>query len=122
MGLCQPLCKGRGCLIDVHSTTIEGRCDGGSCIVRLSNRTSGLMSCLGGNCTLTCATGTYCRFLGSCPNCTGPLYVDDPFATNSTNKTSYVPNSVPNIVGVLGGDVALLFVYGILVVLSLLFI
>ena len=111
-GLCQPICTGRGCLIDVHSTAVEGGCNGGSCVVRLSKNTGGWLSCTGGNCTLTCAIGTDCRYQGSCPNCTGPLYVDDPFASSGE----------PIIAQMLDRDKAFRYIYGLLAVFALLFI
>ena len=80
---CYPKCRGRGCHIDVHSKSGEPGCEKGSCIVRFSKNTSGMLSCPAGNCTFTCAKGQSCGFIGSCPNCTGPLYVDDPFATSN---------------------------------------
>ena len=98
---CQPICRGKGCNIAVHSTTGDAQCEKGSCTVRFSNMTSGKLSCTGGECTFICAKGKTCEINGACPNCNGPLYVDDPFAANVTlvNGTSGVKNAA-----VLGKD------------------
>ena len=84
MAQCYPRCYGRGCHIDVHSPYVELQCIMGSCIVRMSKVSSGTLSCPGGSCTFTCATGKQCIVNGACPNCTGPIYVDDPFASNAS--------------------------------------
>lgn len=82
---CYPRCRGRGCHIDVYSQHAEPWCIKGSCIVRMSKISNGVLSCPGGNCTFTCANGTQCAFNGACPNCTGPIFVDDPFGTNASS-------------------------------------
>ena len=82
---CQPICRGKGCNIAVHSTTGDAKCEKGSCTVRFSNMTSGKLYCGGGDCTFICAKGKTCEINGACPNCKGPLYVDDPIEANVTN-------------------------------------
>ena len=76
-------CRGRGCYIDVHSMMGQVICEKGSCRVRFSKNTDGSLTCPAGNCTFICAKGKSCNLNGACPNCTGPLYVDDPFSGTS---------------------------------------
>ena len=122
---CYPRCRGRGCLIDVYSLHAEPWCIKGSCIVRMSKISNGRLSCPGGNCTFTCAKGTHCAFNGACPNCTGPIFVDDPFATtplvSSTTRAmtmSTKANAGPRDSLCLGKGVLIFYILGLLMALS----
>ena len=129
---CYPRCYGRGCRIDINTPHAEPQCIMGSCIVRMSKVSSGTLSCPGGNCTFTCATGKQCIVNGACPNCTGPIYVDDPFATISTTamttmstkanagmtNISTKANAGPRDSLCLGKSAFMFYMLGVLIVLS----
>ena len=120
MAQCYPRCYGRGCHFDVHTPHAEPQCIKGSCIVRMSKVSNGRLSCPGGNCTFTCATGRHCAFNGACPNCTGPIYVDDPFATISTTAMTTMStkaNAGPRDSLCLGKSAFMLYILGVLVAL-----
>ena len=81
---CYPRCFGGGCEINVKSFYAEINCSEGSCKVKCGKATSNAaLVCQKGSCSLTCAKGNTCSFQGPCPNCTGPVYVDDPFLSGS---------------------------------------
>ena len=105
---CYPRCRGKGCQMDVHSTSGEPICEKGSCNVRFSKNTSGMLACFPGSCTFTCAKGQNCAFIGSCPNCTGPIYVDDPFATSNASVVCKVT--------------ILFYLYGVFIAFFILFV
>ena len=105
---CYPKCEGSDCEIDVHSERALTFCRKGSCIVRFSKNTNGKLYCPAGNCTLTCAKGRSCELGGSCPNCTGPLYVDDPFGKSNATVNCK--------------DVVLLYLYGVFAVFFILLV
>ena len=100
---CYPKCYGKGCEINVHSFYAEVLCEKGSCNVRFSKGTRGSVTCLGGNCTLTCAKGDHCHFNRACPNCTGPVFVDDPFGgISGTNALMTVTNKGASFILMVG--------------------
>ncbi|XP_065051961.1 keratin-associated protein 4-9-like [Rhopilema esculentum] len=81
---CYPRCFGGGCEINVKSFYAEINCDEGFCKVKCGKATSNAgVICGKGSCSLTCTKGNTCSFQGRCPNCTGPIYVDDPFQSRS---------------------------------------
>ena len=96
---CYPKCHGGGCSINVKSFYTETSCLKGSCTVKFSNATKwGSVNCPGGNCSLTCATGNICVLRSPCPNCTGPVYVDDPFASGISQGSIMTSTSIMSVI------------------------
>ena len=86
---CDMNCKGKGCEINCKSPRCMIQCDGGSCRVKVGKNSIGFVSCAGGRCSLICAKTAkkcaYTKITNSCPNCTAPVYVDDPFSISKGN-------------------------------------
>eukprot|EP00112_Aurelia_sp_Birch-Aquarium-sp1_P008840 Seg1985.4 transcript_id=Seg1985.4/GoldUCD/mRNA.D3Y31 product="hypothetical protein" protein_id=Seg1985.4/GoldUCD/D3Y31 len=82
---CIAKCRGKGCEINCKANNCEMECLGGSCKVKVAKNSSGYVECPGGKCSLICAKGSKCGYLNSCPNCTLPEYVEDPFAKPKSN-------------------------------------
>ena len=48
--------------------------------MKFAKRSHAVLFCPGGRCSLVCAKGsTTCAYQGACPNCSAPVFVDDPF-------------------------------------------
>ena len=90
---CYGKCHGKGCEINCKSAVCEISCGGGSCNVTFGKDSGGTVACQGGRCNLICAKGRTCQYINRCPNCTGPVYVDDPFPTMKPPTST--PTSIP---------------------------